>query len=51
MNTVDSAGLGLRILELLRLKPEAVLEVSVLKSGAYSSKDRRIDLNCQISST
>lgn len=38
MNTVDSAGLGLRILELLRLKPEAVLEVSVLKSGRTRPK-------------
>jgi hypothetical protein len=34
MNTVDPAGLGKRVLELLRASSDAILEVSILKSGA-----------------
>jgi hypothetical protein len=34
MNVVDAAGLSRRILELLRLGPEGVVELSLLKSGA-----------------
>jgi hypothetical protein len=33
MNTVDFSGLGKRLCELLRIGPEAVLEISLLKSG------------------
>jgi len=33
MNTVDSAGLARRILELLRLGSEGIVELSLLRSG------------------
>jgi len=34
MNTVDFSGLGKRIAELLRLKPEDGLELQLLRDGS-----------------